>query len=281
MAGVSTKDISRRIRSMSSTRQITRAMEMVAASKLRKAQERVTNSRPYFQELYATITRLASTSEDMAAPYVARREEKKVCCIVIAGDRGLAGGYNSNIIKLTAAELQGKDFCVVPIGKRAFDHFKSHGAEILTQDYREAAGITVGDCFTLSKQLTRQYLAGSFDRLMIAYTGFTSMLSQTPVMLPILPLSITAQDGNTLEERLYEPDPKTVFDAIIPEYVGGIVYGALCESVASELAARRTAMDAATKNADEMIEELNLKYNRARQGAITQEITEIVAGADA
>ncbi len=281
MAGVSTKDIKQRIRSMSSTRQITRAMEMVAASKLRKAQDRVFNSRPYFEQLYSTIAHIGCTKPDFSSPYLEQRECKKTCCIVIAGDRGLAGGYNSNVFKLVTKELEGTDYCILPIGKRATEYFRSQKAEILTEQYMHAADVSIGDCFTLSKQLTKDFLAGKFDKLTIAYTNFVSVLTQTPAILPVLPLSLTATRTDEAVETLYEPDPQTVFHAIIPEYVGGVVYGALCESIASELAARRTAMDAATKNADEMIADLNLKYNRARQGAITQEITEIVAGSEA
>ncbi len=281
MAGVSTKDIKLRIRSMASTRQITRAMEMVAASKLRKAQERVLNSRPYFEQLYSTIAHIGCTKADISSPYLEKRECQKTCCIVIAGDRGLAGGYNNNVFKLVTQEMENTAHCILPIGKKAVEYFRSHNAEILTQQYMEASDVSIGDCFTLAKQLTKDFLAGKFDKLTIAYTNFVSVLTQTPSILPVLPLSLTATRADDSVEALYEPDPKTVFDAIIPEYVGGVIYGALCESVASELAARRTAMDAATKNADEMIADLNLKYNRARQGAITQEITEIVAGSEA
>ena len=281
MAGVSTKDIKQRIRSMESTRQITRAMEMVAASKLRKAQDRVLSSRPYFELLYATIAHIACNRQDFSSPYLTRRECRKTCCIVIAGDRGLAGGYNSNVFKLVAQEMEGKEYCVLPIGKKAVDCYRSRNVEILTEQYGEAAELSIGDCFSLSKLISKAYLAGSFDRLCVAFTSFVSVLSQTPAMLPLLPLSLTASGREDHSSVLYEPDPQTVFDSIIPEYLGGVVYGALCESVASEQAARRTAMDSATKNADEMIEGLNLRFNRARQGAITQEITEIVAGAEA
>lgn len=283
MAGVSTKDIKQRIRSMESTRQITRAMEMVAASKLRRAQDRILSSRPYFELLYSTISHIARTKVDIASPYLEQRECRKTCLVVIAGDRGLAGGYNSNVFKLAEKALDGQDACVLPIGKRAVEYFTSRHAEVLTTRYSEAADVSIGDCFTLSKQLTKAYLAGSFDRLSIIYTSFVSVLTQTPNLLPVLPLSLTVGKPSSVDtaQTLYEPDPQTVFNAIIPEYVGGVVYGALCESVACELAARRTAMDAATKNADEMIADLNLKFNRARQGVITQEITEIVAGSDA
>ena len=282
MAGVSTKDIKQRIRSMESTRQITRAMEMVAASKLRRAQDRIRDSRPYFEILYGTIAHIACTRPDFSSPYLTRREGKRVCCIVIAGDRGLAGGYNNNVFKLVQQEMEGKELSVLPMGKRAVEHFRSRGVPIFTEAYGEAADVSIGDCFSLSKQLAKAYLAGELDEICVAFTNFVSVLTQTPAVLPLLPLSLTASSRPQPEAAaLYEPDPKTVFDAIIPEYLGGVVYGALCESVASELAARRTAMDAATKNADEMIGNLNLQFNRARQGAITQEITEIVAGAEA
>ena len=282
MAGVSTKDIKQRIRSMESTRQITRAMEMVAASKLRRAQDRIRDSRPYFEILYGTIAHIACTRPDFSSPYLTRREGKRVCCIVIAGDRGLAGGYNNNVFKLVQQEMEGKELSVLPMGKRAVEHFRSRGVPIFTEAYGEAADVSIGDCFSLSKQLAKAYLAGELDEICVAFTNFVSVLTQTPAVLPLLPLSLTASSRPQPEAAaLYEPDPHTVFDAIIPEYLGGVVYGALCESVASELAARRTAMDAATKNADEMIGNLNLQFNRARQGAITQEITEIVAGAEA
>ena len=282
MAGVSTKDIKQRIRSMESTRQITRAMEMVAASKLRRAQDRIRDSRPYFEILYGTIAHIACTRPDFSSPYLTRREGKRVCCIVIAGDRGLAGGYNNNVFKLVQQEMEGKELSVLPMGKRAVEHFRSRGVPIFTEAYGEAADVSIGDCFSLSKRLAKAYLAGELDEICVAFTNFVSVLTQTPAVLPLLPLSLTASSRPQPEAAaLYEPDPQTVFDAIIPEYLGGVVYGALCESVASELAARRTAMDAATKNADEMIGNLNLQFNRARQGAITQEITEIVAGAEA
>ena len=146
-----------------------------------------------------------------------------------------------------------------------------------------AADVHVGDCFTVSKMLSKGFLAGEFDEIHVVYTNFVSMLSQSPATLKLLPLEHVTRPGEQSSDclTLYEPDSMAVFDAIIPEYLGGLIYGALCESVTSEQGARRTAMDAATKNAEEMISDLSLKYNRARQGAITQEITEIVAGAEA
>ena len=280
MAGVSTKEIKNRIRSMESTRQITKAMEMVAGSKLRRAQNQVLNSRPYFELLYNTINDIVDSNRDFSSPYLTKRPGNKAVYIVIAGDRGLAGGYNSNILKLCYAEMQGKEATVLPIGKKAVDYFKNKKLPILTESYAEAEDVSVGDCFSVAKDLCKRYKAGEFDEICVGYTNFVSVLSQTPANLRLLPLlrQTTGREGTVESDILYEPDSVAVFDAIIPEYLGGILYGALCESRAAEQAARRTAMDSATQNADDMIAELSLKYNQARQSAITQEITEIVAG---
>ena len=278
MAGVSTKEIKNRIRSMESTKQITNAMEMVAASKLRHAQARVANSRPYFEILYSTITDIVNSNTDFSSPYLTKREVKKSLYIVIAGDRGLAGGYNSNVLKLAHAEMEGKDVTVLPIGKKSVDFFRTRKLPALTESYAEAADMTIGDCFSIAKQLAKAYLRGEFDEIVIAYTNFVSVLSQTPATLRMLPLLQTPSKEVRESDILYEPGSTEVFEAIVPEYLGGILYGALCESRAAEQAARRTAMDSATQNADEMIADLSLKFNQARQAAITQEITEIVAG---
>ena len=278
MAGVSTKEIKNRIRSMESTKQITKAMEMVAASKLRHAQARVLNSRPYFQILHETITRIVKANSDFSSPYLTGRPVKKTLIVVIAGDRGLAGGYNSNVLKLAHSLMQDTEVTVLPVGKKAQEYFRAHRVPVLTEQYISAADMQVGDCYTIAKQLCKLFLDGQADEVHVCYTDFVSVLSQTPTVMQILPLSPSASEGAHRSDILYEPDCDSVFSAIVPEYVGGMLYGALCESRAAEQAARRTAMDAATQNADEMIAELSLKYNQARQAAITQEITEIVAG---
>ncbi len=278
MAGVSTKDIKNRIRSMESTKQITKAMEMVAASKLRHAQAQVLNARPYFEILYSTIAEIAASGSDFSSPYLEKRESGKVLYIVIAGDRGLAGGYNSNILKLVMSQMQGKDVTVLPIGRKSLDFFRSRNIPVLTEAHSVAAEVSIGDCFSAAKLLCQAYLAGQFDHIYVAYTGFVSVLSQTPATLQLLPLVPSASDKAASTDIIYEPSQEEVLDAIIPEYLGGLLYGALCESRASEQAARRTAMDSATQNAEDMIADLSLKYNQARQAAITQEITEIVAG---
>ena len=279
MAGISSKAIKTRIRSMQSTRQITKAMEMVAASKLRRAQSQVLSSRPYFETLHAAINEIVDTNRDFSSPYLTARPVKRIAYVVIAGDRGLAGGYNSNILKLCYSELEGKEVAVLPIGKKAADFFRGKDIPMLTESYCEAEKVSVGDCFSIAKTLCKAYLAGEYDEIRIGYTNFVSVLEQTPATLRMLPLlrQDTGKDARA-SDILYEPDSEQVFDAIIPEYVGGILYGALCESRAAEQAARRSAMDSATSNADDLIADLSLKFNRARQAAITQEITEIVAG---
>ena len=280
MAGVSTKDIKNRIRSMESTKQITKAMEMVAASKLRQAQNRITASRPYFEILSNTIADIVASNRDFTSPYLRKREGNRVLFVVIAGDRGLAGGYNSNVMKLAVANMDGKEATVLPIGKKAVDYFRSKGYPLLAESYAEAAEVGIGDCFSIAKLLSKAWLSGQFDEIHVAYTNFVSVLSQTPATKKLLPLvrEESAEKKLPGSDTIYEPGSEEVFAAIVPEYLGGILYGALCESRASEQAARRTAMDSATQNADEMIADLSLKFNRARQAAITQEITEIVAG---
>ena len=277
MAGVSTKEIKNRIRSMESTKQITKAMEMVAASKLRKAQAQVNNSRPYFETLYHTIGQIIRSSGELESPYLEKRDVNRTVYVVIAGDRGLAGGYNSNILKLCYSQMD-ENASVLPVGKKAVEFFKARQMPLETEAYIQAEQVSVSDCFTLAKQLCSDYLAGRVDRVVVGYTNFVSVLSQTPVTLQLLPLNTEEEKDAPAGEVIYEPGCQEVLDAIVPEYLGGILYGALCESRAAEQAARRTAMDSATSNAEEMIADLSLKFNRARQAAITQEITEIVAG---
>ncbi len=281
MAGVSTKEIKNRIRSMESTRQITKAMEMVAASKLRRAQAQISASRPYFQILRSTMQDISHSTPSFSSPYLKERETKKVLYIVIAGDRGLAGGYNSNILKMVYSQIQGRDAVVLPIGKKSVDFFRSKNVPALTDNYAEAADVSIGDCFSISKRLSKAFLAGEFDEIHVAYTNFVSVLSQVPDTMQLLPLKqelLETEEAPSRVVTVYEGKPEEVFASIVPEYLGGVLYGALCESRAAEQAARRSAMDSATQNADDMIADLSLKFNRARQAAITQEITEIVAG---
>ena len=288
MGAGSMKGIKTRIRSMENTKQITKAMEMVASSKLRKAQARVISARPYFETLYRTLLEIAQGTDDFSSPYFEKRTIRHSCFIVIAGDRGLAGGYNANVLRMAEETMKGRNPYVLPIGKRTVEFAKKRRIPIIAEEYEEAGAVSVGDCFTAAKTVTKEFKEGRYDEVYVVYTEFRSILSQVPVMKKLLPLDdamLTELPEGTprMMDRgmvLYEPDPFEVFEAIIPEYLGGVIYGTICESVAAEQGARRTAMENATENAEEMIESLSLQYNRARQDAITQEITEIVAGAE-
>ncbi len=285
MAG-SMKAVKLRIKSVQSTMQITKAMQLVAASKLRKAKERADASKPYLQTMLDTLTDIANSNTDYRSPYTKVSDNDKWLYVVIAGDRGLAGGYNSNLFKFMEAETEGrKDYTVLPIGKKSVEHFKHRNIPLYTEEYAEVAKINISDCFQIAKIVCDAYSSGEFGHIFLCYTNFVSMLSQVPTASSLLPLSDLRteeqnSDGKARELILYEPDSETVFNAIVPEYLAGILYSSINISYASELAARRTAMEAATDNAEEMIDTLSLYYNRARQASITQEITEIVAGAE-
>ena len=286
MAGASMKDIKRRIKSVESTMQITKAMELVASSKLRRAKEQVERSRPYFDLLYGTLVDIARHNRDFSSPYTKKSGHKRACYLVIAGDRGLAGGYNANILKAASQAMEGKQAVVLPMGLKAQEYFQHRSVELLDcGDYR-VEEIGVPESLEIAQYLCRAFLKKQVDEVYLVYTRFLSMLSQEPVVLPLLPLQ-NLKGKATMDKPMiaasteFDPDPEEVFGQIVPYYVAGMIFGAITESNASEQGARRTAMESATDNAKEMIEDLSLKYNRARQGAITQELTEIVAGAQA
>lgn len=277
------KAVKLRIKSVQSTMQITKAMELVASSKLRKAKERAEVCRPYFETMHQTLVDIAQGNTDFSSVYARESGNGKCCYVLIAGDRGLAGGYNTNLFKCLEAASVNQDFLVLPIGKKAVEYSKRNGFACVTESFGEIADVSVADCFEMANLLCGEFKKGEFGHIDLCYTKFVSMLSQQPSAIPVLPLKDLTDKQDTKSIRnliLYEPDASEVFDAIVPEYLAGLIYGAVCESVASELAARRTAMEAATNNAEEMIEKLNLHYNRARQASITQEITEIVGGAE-
>ena len=277
------KAVKLRIKSVQNTMQITKAMELVASSKLRKAKERSDNCRPYFKELYSTLQEIAKGNTDFSSVYTKDSSSEKVCYVLIAGDRGLAGGYNSNLFKCFEKDSKEKEYIVLPIGKKALEYVKRKKAEILSENFAEIADLSIADCFEIANVICREFKKGSFGKVSLVYTEFVSMLSQQPHAVPTLPLTEIFDDEDfepVKELILYEPDSTEVFDAIVPEYLAGVLYGGVCDSLASEQAARRTAMESATSNAEEMIEKLNLTYNRVRQASITQEITEIVGGAE-
>ena len=283
MAATSMKDIKNRIKSVSSTMQITKAMELVATSKLRRAKDRALLTRPYFEILKKTIDDIAKGNSDFSSAYTRKNGSNKKCFVVISGDRGLAGGYNSNVLKSVAAIAGDDEYCVFPIGRKTGEYFTRRGIELLNEDYAIAEDVSMADCSEMGMILAKLFKEGAFGELYIVYTKFVSVLSQVPEFTQVLPIVYDGEgeSKSTGELIIYEPSVTEVFAKIVPEYIAGVIYGGLCEAQASEFAARRNAMESANKNAGEMIESLNLKYNRARQAAITQELTEIVSGAEA
>lgn len=280
------KAVKLRIKSVQNTMQITKAMELVASSKLRKAKDRADRCLPYFTELRNTLSEIAAGNTDFSSIYTRDPipDSDKFLYILVAGDRGLAGGYNSNLFKRFEMHRQGKDFCVIPVGKKALEYVKKNKYEIVTEEFAEVATLGVGDCFEIARTACDEFSHLRIDHVQVCYTRFISMLSQKAGLMRLLPLEDLKPKGTSNSPVtnliLYEPSSEEVFEAIVPEYLAGLIYGSVCESLASELAARRNAMESATNNAEEMIEKLNLHYNRARQASITQEITEIVAGAE-
>ena len=280
MSGASMKQIKTRIKSVESTRQITKAMELVATSKLRRAKERAENSRPFHQVLAEAISCLQTTAAEAPSVFTEPREVKRTCYIVIAGDRGLAGGYNANLFRMVKSVIAEND-CVLPIGKKALEHYRRYENEIISGYFSHTAAIGIGDCKQLAQILCDGYAEGKFDRVVIAYTYFQNMLSQIPKTDEILPIAVSETAENKYANALIEGSAEELIATIVPQYISGILYATVCEAAASEHGARRTAMNAANKNATEIIDTLVLKFNRARQAVITQEITEIVSGAEA
>ena len=277
MAGM--KEIKARIKSVESTMQITKAMELVATSKLRRAKENVERTRPFYQTLGDAIDEIVSASLDFESEWFIKRDVKKTLFIVYAGDRGLAGGYNSSVFKVAEELSRDKEAVWLPIGKKSLEHARHRGHEIYTDRFECAQDQGVGSMLALGVLVANGYKAADFDKVVIIFTEFVSMMTQRVVYEELLPL-VRCDSGkcHTMET---DCDAGEMLEKIVPEYIGGILYSALCESLASESGARRTAMNSANKNAEEMIGTLMLKYNRARQAVITQEITEIVSGAEA
>lgn len=280
MASGNMKDIKRRMKSVQSTMQITKAMELVASSKLRHARERVLKSRPYFNTIYETMVRIAGDTRTGDSIYTKPREIKKSLFVIIAGDRGLAGGYNSNVLKLAFAKMQGKNACVVTVGRKAQEYYAKRDVEVVADNPNIAETMQIQDTHRIVNDMLSKYKSGEVDEVYIVYTEFVSPMTQEARCKKVLPLSFDEHEKKSGVKSMteYDPSPESVFSAVVPEYLNGMLYGAVVESYASEQSSRRMAMESASDNASEMIENLNLSYNRARQAAITQEITEIVAG---
>lgn len=276
-------DIKRRMRSINSTMQITKAMYLVSSAKLNKAKARVEETRPYFEITTNSVKRILSASKGMNHPFLKSREVKKTVFIVVTADRGLAGGYNSNILKLAEQNMNKETDSVIVMGSRGRDLLKRRGYNII-ESY---VGITEEPEFSDAKLIGNivmgLYENEEVDSIKLIYTKFVSAMTQEPTMMTLLPSEVVddKEEAQNLTQVQYEPSPESVIEYLIPKYIQSAVYGGLIESAASQQGARMTAMEAATDNAEEIIDELDLSYNRARQASITQEISEIVGGAEA
>ena len=277
MASASLQDIKSRMKSVSSTMQMTKAMELVASSKLRRAKALALNSRAFEAVLRDAIDDITVGTDISETPWAKENEGKPRLYIVIAGDRGLAGGYNSNIFKL-AERCADENSVFLPIGRRAVEYYKRRNKAIF-DSVPLVSDMGVGDAVRLGERVARAFAEGSFSGVSLIYTEFLSMLSCQPREDKILPL--VKEENVSFSDPIFEGDMAEMLDKVLPTYVGGMLNAAVLESSASEQSSRRNAMSSANKNAKEIIDTLSISYNRARQAAITQEITEIVSGAEA
>lgn len=275
------KAIKRRIKSVGSTKQITNAMQLVASSKLRKAKIRAEQTRPYFNELYKTMCEIASANDDFSTVFTTKREVKSKLFIVIAGDRGLAGGYNSNVLKMAVAahENDAQKPKIIAIGKKSAEFFEKHEYDVVASYANIAEDIKPNTAQDIVDIAIRIFTSGEIDEVDVFYTMFISSMSQEPETMKLLPLDTANLEATS--KMTYDPSPEAVFNRIVPKFTASLLMCAVVESFASEQGARRTAMEAATDNADAMTENLSLLYNRARQASITTEIIDIVSGASA
>ncbi|MBU7007366.1 ATP synthase F1 subunit gamma [Phosphitispora fastidiosa] len=281
----SARDLRRRIKSIKSTQQITKAMKMVAAANLRKSQERVIAARPFAGKIKDVLSRLTSANSGVSHPLLEVREPNNVCYVLITGDRGLCGGYNSNIIRRNAMLLYDKPGAMVAIGRKGRDFFRRRGYDIKSEFVGLGDEMPFGIAKEIGQTLVNYYVKGVFDEVYLVYTEFKSAMTQIPTTMKLLPVEPPAQKegdkGTRTIDYIYEPEPEELLAELLPKYIETTVYRALLESKASEYGARMTAMSSATENATEMIDKLTLSLNRARQAAITKEISEIVGGANA
>lgn len=279
MASGNMKAIKRRIKSVGSTRQITKAMELVASSKLRKAKIRAEQARPYFNELYKTMCEIASANDDFSTVFTTEREVKHKLYIVIAGDRGLAGGYNSNVLKMATEAHKGDAELpkIIAIGKKSAEYFSKRDYNIVASYANIAENIKPNTAQDIADIAIDMFARGEVDEVRVFYTMFVSSMSQQPESMRVLPMdTVQLEDYGKMT---YDPSPEAVFNRIVPRFTASLIQCAVVESYASEQGARRTAMESATDNADAMTESLSLLYNRARQASITTEIIDIVSGA--
>ncbi|MGN0602033.1 MAG: ATP synthase F1 subunit gamma [Oscillospiraceae bacterium] len=281
MATANMKDVKRRIKSVESTMQITKAMELVASSKMRKAKIRAESAQPFFKVLYDTMSDI-SEDRSFKSVFTQKGEDKAVLLVVVSGDRGLAGGFNSNLLKLAvqrADEIasQGISVRIMAIGKKAVEYFEKRDYDVVMSYPNVAENIDAYSVSDMTDVILDGFKSGDYNKVELVYTTLVSALSQNPVNVQILPVENldNGRDENIRALTVYDPSPEAVFDGMIPQYISGLIYSAVVDSYAAEQAARRTAMESASDNASEMIDQLSLLYNRARQAVITQELTEI------
>jgi len=286
MAGA--KEIRTQIKSIGNTQKITKAMEMVAASKMRKAQERMRASRPYAEKIRDVVSHMGTAHPEYKHPYLIERDARRVGLIVISTDRGLCGGLNTNLFKAAIAEMkawkgQNLDIDLAVIGTKAMGFFKRLGGNVVSENSHLGDTPKVEELIGSVKVMLDAFDEGQIDRLYIANNVFVNTMTQTPTVDQLLPVSGDAQDEQLRHhwDYIYEPDAKEVMDGLLMRYIESLVYQGLVENIACEMAARMVAMKAASDNAGNLIDELQLVYNKARQAAITQELSEIVSGAAA
>lgn len=286
----SMRDIKRRRESIQSTGQITKAMKLVATVKLQKAKSRAESAKPYFDEMYAAVKAMLAKSETMEHPYLKPGTSPKKGIIVLTSNRGLAGGYNANIVRMiTTSGIKKEDAVIYAVGRKGRDALARRGYE-MKKDYSDVMNEPLySDASEIGRRVLEDFRNGEIGEIYLAYTVFKNTVSHIPSLLKLLPVTLEEREEEQTQEsqtdRLtlmnYEPEADEALELIIPKYVNSLIYGGLVQALASENGARMQAMDSATNNADEMILDLGLKYNRARQSSITQELTEIIAGANA
>jgi len=284
----SMKEIKRRRGSIQSTRQITKAMQLVSTVKLQKTRTKAEEAKPYFSLMYDTMFSILSRSNNMSHRFVKASNEKegKKAIIVISSNRGLAGGYNNNIARLVETSFSKEEALIYAIGKKAKDTLERRGYEVLGEYNEVILDPMYQDAVDITKKLLSDYEEGKISEIYVVYTHFKNTVVHVPTLKKLLPISLDEAEKEEDKEKStllmnYAPNEEEVLEAIVPKYISAIIYGSLQQAIASENGARMNAMENATNNADELIDKLLLKYNRARQGAITQELTEIVAGANA
>jgi len=281
------KEIRGKIKSIKNTQKITKAMEMVAASKMRKAQERMRASRPYAEKMRNVIAHLHQAHAEIKHPYMLERELKRVGYIVVTSDRGLCGGLNVNLFKKTINDMKahhdnGIAIDVVPVGRKAVDFFKRQNANVLADASQLGDSPRINDLIGAIKVMLDAFSEGKIDALYMVSNEFVNTMTQTPNVLQMLPISGSADEKLKHHwDYIYEPDSKAILDDLLKRFVESQVYQGVVENIACEMSARMIAMKSATDNAGDIISDLETVYNKARQGAITQEISEIVAGASA